>query len=105
MQIFNIHRAHQRPALYTLGAADTILPRAACVICKLMDGFAHCAVCFSGDRLLPINRRHLVFKNGTLVIEKLQANQDAGSYMCTASNKQGNSASGVAHINVMGKLP
>jgi hypothetical protein len=69
-----------------------------------MDGFAHCAVCVSGDRLLPINRRHLVFKNGTLVIEKLQANQDGGSYMCTASNKQGNSASGVAHINVMGKL-
>jgi len=58
----------------------------------------------TGDRLLPINRRHLVFKNGTLVIEKLQANQDGGSYMCTAANKQGNSASGVAHINVMGKL-
>ncbi|XP_059489683.1 cell adhesion molecule Dscam2-like isoform X2 [Neocloeon triangulifer] len=56
---------------------------------------------YRGDRLLPINRRHLVFKNGTLVIEKLQANQDGGSYTCSASNKQGNTASGMAHINVM----
>lgn len=54
--------------------------------------------------MLPMNRRHVVFPNGTLMIEKLQPSQDGGSYTCNASNKQGHSATGLAHINVMGKI-
>jgi len=54
--------------------------------------------------LLPINRRHLVFSNGTLVIEKVQSGVDGGSYTCEATNKQGEMARGTAQITVMGKL-
>jgi hypothetical protein len=54
--------------------------------------------------LLPINRRHLVFSNGTLVIEKVQSGVDGGSYRCEATNKQGETAHGTAQITVMGKL-
>ena len=61
-------------------------------------------MCIAGDRLLPINRRHLVFPNGTLVIEKVQSGVDGGSYRCEATNKQGNTARGTAQITVMGKL-
>jgi hypothetical protein len=57
-----------------------------------------------GDRLLPINRRHLVFLNGTLVIEKVQSGVDGGAYRCEATNKQGNTARGTAQITVMGML-
>ena len=53
---------------------------------------------------MPINRRHLVFPNGTLVIEKVQSGVDGGSYMCEATNKQGEMARGTAQITVMGKL-
>lgn len=62
------------------------------------------SVCVAGDRLLPINRRHLVFSNGTLVIEKVQSGVDGGSYRCEATNKQGNTARGTAQITVMGML-
>ncbi|KAG8228360.1 hypothetical protein J437_LFUL006811 [Ladona fulva] len=58
-----------------------------------------------GDRLLPINRRQIVFPNGTLVIEKVQPSQDGGSYTCTAAYKGGRKASGTAHVIVMGGLP
>ncbi|XP_046406478.1 Down syndrome cell adhesion molecule-like protein Dscam2 isoform X2 [Ischnura elegans] len=54
-----------------------------------------------GDRLLPVNRRQIVFTNGTLVIEKVQPSQDGGAYTCTASYKGGRKASGTAHVNVM----
>lgn len=54
--------------------------------------------------MLPINKRHLVFSNGTLVIEKVQSGVDGGSYRCEATNKQGNTARGTAQINVMGML-
>jgi hypothetical protein len=53
---------------------------------------------------LPINRRHIAFSNGTLVIEKVQSGVDGGSYRCEATNKQGNTARGTAQITVMGKL-
>ncbi|XP_065334249.1 cell adhesion molecule Dscam2-like isoform X1 [Cloeon dipterum] len=56
---------------------------------------------YRGDRLLPVNSRHVVFPNGTLEIKNLQANQDGGAYTCSAANRQGNVASGMAHINVM----
>ncbi|PSN53675.1 Down syndrome cell adhesion molecule-like protein Dscam2 [Blattella germanica] len=56
---------------------------------------------YRGDRLLPINRRHLVFRNGTLVIEKVQSGVDGGSYRCEATNKQRETARGTAQINVM----
>nr|CAD7441249.1 unnamed protein product [Timema bartmani] len=56
---------------------------------------------FQGDRELPINRRHLVFPNNTLVIEKVQSGVDNGVYRCDATDKQARTASGTAHVNVM----
>ncbi|XP_066996259.2 cell adhesion molecule Dscam2 [Anabrus simplex] len=55
---------------------------------------------YRGSRPLPINTRHVVFPNGTLVIEKVQSGEDDGSYQCVASNKQGRSSNGTAQVNV-----
>lgn len=54
--------------------------------------------------MLPINRRHLVFANGTLIVDKVQSGPDGdgGSYRCTAADKIGRSATGNVHVNVMG---
>nr|CAD7426255.1 unnamed protein product [Timema monikensis] len=56
---------------------------------------------YKGERELPINRRHLVFPNNTLVIEKVQSGVDNGVYRCDATDKQARTASGTAHVNVM----
>ena len=60
----------------------------------------------SGERALPTMRRHVVFPNGTLVVQKVQsgADGDGGHYRCTVTNKQGRSASSTAHVNVMGRV-
>ncbi|XP_052125989.1 cell adhesion molecule Dscam2-like [Frankliniella occidentalis] len=57
----------------------------------------------SGERALPTMRRHVVFPNGTLVVQKVQSggDGDGGHYRCTVTNKQGRSASSSAHVNVM----
>ncbi|KAE8752402.1 hypothetical protein FOCC_FOCC000874, partial [Frankliniella occidentalis] len=59
----------------------------------------------SGERALPTMRRHVVFPNGTLVVQKVQSggDGDGGHYRCTVTNKQGRSASSSAHVNVMGR--
>ena len=44
-----------------------------------------------------------MFRNGTLVIEKVQSGVDGGTYRCEATNKQKDTARGTAQINVMGK--
>lgn len=60
----------------------------------------------SGERALPTMRRHVVFPNGTLVVQKVQAGADGdgGQYRCTVTNKQGRSASSSAHVTVMGRF-
>ncbi|CAB4064419.1 DSCAM [Lepeophtheirus salmonis] len=52
------------------------------------------------DKKLPFDRRHLVFDNGTLIISKV-IRKDTGRYFCTASNRQGTSASQSGDLKVL----
>ncbi|XP_021925400.1 Down syndrome cell adhesion molecule-like protein Dscam2 isoform X4 [Zootermopsis nevadensis] len=52
-------------------------------------------------RRLPLNRRQRVFPNGTLLLENVQSDPDRGIYRCTASNKQGRSATQTLPLNVI----
>lgn len=54
-------------------------------------------------RQLPINDRQRVFKNGTLIIEDVQRNEDAASYTCIARNEGGYSARSDLEVSVMGE--
>uniref|UniRef100_T1JCP3 Down syndrome cell adhesion molecule-like protein Dscam2 n=1 Tax=Strigamia maritima TaxID=126957 RepID=T1JCP3_STRMM len=44
-----------------------------------------------GSRL-PVNHRQKSFHNGTILVQSVQRNLDAGKYTCVASNNQGNTA-------------
>ena len=54
-------------------------------------------------RTLPLDRRHHVFHNGTLLINKV-ARKDSGIYSCTATGRQGASSTQSGHLKVIGKL-
>jgi hypothetical protein len=56
------------------------------------------------NRVLPINRRQSVFPNGTLIIENVQRQSDAGTYTCVARNAQGYTSRGNLEVQVMGKI-
>ncbi len=58
---------------------------------------------FSDGKELPMERRHEVFGNGTLSIRKV-TKKDAGSYGCTATNRQGSSATQTGHLKVIGEF-
>ncbi|XP_022252784.1 Down syndrome cell adhesion molecule-like protein Dscam2 [Limulus polyphemus] len=51
-------------------------------------------------RLLPVNRRQIVFPNGTVFIQEVQKTKDDGVYTCTATSDQGNRASGDVEVKV-----
>ena len=57
----------------------------------------------SDRRTLPLDRRHHVFHNGTLLINKV-ARKDSGIYSCTATGRQGASSTQSGHLKVIGKL-
>ena len=57
---------------------------------------------FLGGRNLPLERRHHIFENGTLSINKV-IRKDAGLYACTATNRQGQSATQSGQLKVIGK--
>ena len=57
----------------------------------------------SDRRTLPLDRRHHVFHNGTLLINKV-ARKDSGMYSCTATGRQGTSSTQSGHLKVIGKL-
>ncbi|KAK9880043.1 hypothetical protein WA026_008554 [Henosepilachna vigintioctopunctata] len=52
-------------------------------------------------RVLPINRKQKVFKNGTLIIENVERASDQATYVCVAKNAQGYSARGSLEVQVM----
>lgn len=54
-------------------------------------------------RVLPINRKQKVFKNGTLIIENVERSSDQATYVCVAKNAQGYSARGSLEVQVMGE--
>ena len=54
-------------------------------------------------RNLPLERRHHIYENGTLSINKV-IRKDAGLYACTATNRQGQSATQSGQLKVIGKL-
>ena len=54
-------------------------------------------------RQLPINDRQRVFKNGTVIIEDVQRNEDAATYTCIARNEEGYSARSDLEVTVMGE--
>ncbi|XP_044755484.1 Down syndrome cell adhesion molecule-like protein Dscam2 isoform X16 [Coccinella septempunctata] len=53
------------------------------------------------SRVLPINRKQKVFKNGTLIIENVERSSDQATYVCVAKNAQGYSARGSLEVQVM----
>lgn len=57
---------------------------------------------FLDGRMLPMERRHQVLDNGTLIINKV-IRKDGGMYACSATNRQGNSATQSGQLNVIGK--
>ena len=57
----------------------------------------------SDRRTLPLDRRHHVFHNGTLLINKV-ARKDSGIYSCTATGRQGTSSTQSGHLKVIGRL-
>ncbi|KAL3270306.1 hypothetical protein HHI36_009357 [Cryptolaemus montrouzieri] len=52
-------------------------------------------------RVLPINRKQKVFKNGTLIIENVERSSDQATYVCVAKNAQGYSARGSLEVQIM----
>ena len=56
---------------------------------------------FLDRNTLPLDRRHHVFHNGTLLINKV-TRKDTGTYGCTATGRQGASSSQSGHLKVIG---
>ena len=72
----------------------------------LVSVFSHSAIwpLLPDGRRLPLNRRQHIFPNGTLLLENVQNDPDQGMYQCTASNKQGRSATQTLPIKVTGSV-
>lgn len=51
-----------------------------------------------------MNRRQRAYSNGTLIIDQVQRNSDAGTYTCQAQNRQRHSARREVEVQVLGKL-
>lgn len=50
-----------------------------------------------------MNRRQRAYANGTLIIDQVQRNSDAGTYTCQAQNRQRHSARREVEVQVLGK--
>lgn len=57
----------------------------------------------AGGVTLPVNRRQKVFANGTLVIESVQKQPDAGTYTCQARNNKKLSDRRDVEVYIMGE--
>ncbi|XP_054281240.1 cell adhesion molecule Dscam2-like [Macrosteles quadrilineatus] len=91
------------PQVRPMGEVSAVAGEALIISCPVAGYPIHTIKWFRGDRSLPLTRRHVVFPNGTLIVEKVQAGADGdgGAYRCTASDKLGRSASGSVHVKVM----
>ncbi len=56
----------------------------------------------SESKSLPLDLRHHVFDNGTLIISKVTG-KDEGEYSCTATNRQGTEATQRGLLKVIGE--
>jgi hypothetical protein len=72
----------------------------------MVNVFSHSAIgsLLPDGRRLPLNRRQHIFSNGTLLLENVQSDPDQGMYQCTASDKQGRSATQTLTISVTGSV-
>lgn len=44
-------------------------------------------IIFIDGQVLPVNRRQRAYNNGTLILEQLQRNEDAGTYVSLAGRR------------------
>lgn len=56
---------------------------------------------FLDGSILPVNLRQKVYSNGTLIIEQVQRQTDAGTYTCQAKNHHGHSSRRDIEIQVL----
>lgn len=56
----------------------------------------------SDGMTLPVNRRQRVFPNGTLRVEQVQKQTDAGTYTCQARNKHKHTVRRDLEVQVLG---
>ncbi|KAG8327858.1 hypothetical protein J6590_009661 [Homalodisca vitripennis] len=91
------------PQVRPMGEVSAVAGESLVIACPVAGYPIHTIKWFRGDRVLPLNRRQLVFPNGTLIVDKVQAGADGdgGAYRCTAADKLGRSASGTVHVKVM----
>ncbi|KAF2368155.1 Immunoglobulin I-set, partial [Trinorchestia longiramus] len=52
-------------------------------------------------RVLPNNRRQEVSATGVFSIRQVSQKEDRGAYTCTASDKQGNTATQTMHLDIV----
>lgn len=57
----------------------------------------------SGGKTIPLNRRQVLFQNGTLHIRAVQRDPDAGIYTCIIRNNDGQAAQRDFRIKVLSK--
>ena len=55
-------------------------------------------------KLLPLTRREMVHKNGSLIVDNVQKASDGGTYSCTASTRHGQTSSQPVVVKVLGML-
>ncbi|RWS27316.1 Down syndrome cell adhesion molecule-like protein Dscam2 [Leptotrombidium deliense] len=56
---------------------------------------------YKGFRALPLNRRQIVFPNGTLVIQSVFRAEDEGDYKCLVTNKDKETFDRTVHVRVI----
>nr|XP_040568004.1 Down syndrome cell adhesion molecule-like protein Dscam2 isoform X1 [Lepeophtheirus salmonis] len=89
-----------RPHVQSIPEMRAIVGKMFRVICPA-SGYPLEKIVWTKDgQKLPFDRRHLVFDNGTLIISKV-IRKDTGRYFCTASNRQGTSASQSGDLKVL----
>jgi hypothetical protein len=56
---------------------------------------------FKSNKELPLNERHKVYENGTLIIRDMNRELDSGKYLCKAISKSGQQIKQDLYIDVL----